>query len=265
VANTGYNSILDRLPIIDTMGTDALTAAQQSAIQRANVAAQQQNTTLANSYGSPSGTQTNYSNTQGSYSGGPGKSLYDALIAGGFSPSAARTMYGIAGAESGYRGNAQGDLGLQNSTWGPSYGYFQVRTLKGSKNGDDRNLQTLASGGLARQIAAAYAISNGGRNFGPWSTYNSGSYRKFLPSFDTGAWNIPQDTVAQIHQGEMVVPPQAAEKLRQTVGAPEALGIQPQPSQQNPQQQQMMQPQGPPPPPELNSYALSLLKQMGRI
>jgi hypothetical protein len=257
----GYTSINDRLPIISSMGTDALAAAQQAAIQRANLAAQQQQSTLANSYGSASTAQPQ---SQGTYSGGPGKSLYDALVAGGFSPAAARTMYGIAGAESGYRPDAVGDVGLENSTWGPSYGYFQVRTLK---NGVDpnRNLSSLQSGGLAKQVAAAYAISNGGKNFQPWSTYNSGSYRKFLPSFDTGAWNIPQDTVAQIHQGEMVVPPQAAEKLRQTVGAPEALGIQPQPSQQNPQQQQMMQPQGPPPPPELNSYALSLLKQMGRI
>jgi cell wall-associated NlpC family hydrolase len=39
VANTGYNSILDRLPAIDTMGTDALTAARQQAVQKANLAA----------------------------------------------------------------------------------------------------------------------------------------------------------------------------------------------------------------------------------
>jgi hypothetical protein len=35
-----------------------------------------------------------------------------------------------------------------------------------------------------------------------------------LPSFAVGAWNIPQDMVAQIHAGEMIVPKDIADRLR---------------------------------------------------
>lgn len=257
MVNTGYNAILDRFPIIDSMGTDALTAARQQALNRANAAAQASISApdYSSSVGSPGyNGYTGGHPTTGSYSGGPGQSFYQALINGGFSPQAARIMYGIAGAESSYNGNARGDLGLMNNTWGPSYGYFQIRTLKGAPLGDDRNLQTLMQGGLARQIAAAYRISNGGRNFGPWSTYNHGSYRSFLPSFDVGAWELPQDTVAQLHQGEMVVPSDAAEILRKVVGSPRALGIR----SGDPMQGQPPVPQGP-----LSPYVLNILQHQG--
>lgn len=35
-----------------------------------------------------------------------------------------------------------------------------------------------------------------------------------LPSFATGAWNLPSDMVAQVHKGEMIVPRDIAERLR---------------------------------------------------
>lgn len=35
-----------------------------------------------------------------------------------------------------------------------------------------------------------------------------------LPSFATGAWNLPHDMVAQVHAGEMIVPRDIAERLR---------------------------------------------------
>lgn len=35
-----------------------------------------------------------------------------------------------------------------------------------------------------------------------------------LPSFATGAWNLPRDMVAQVHAGEMIVPRDIAERLR---------------------------------------------------
>jgi hypothetical protein len=39
-----------------------------------------------------------------------------------------------------------------------------------------------------------------------------------LPSFDTGAWSLPSDMVARVHKGEMIVPAQQAEQMRQGGG-----------------------------------------------
>jgi hypothetical protein len=189
------------------MGADALSFAKQLASQRAA-----QQPTISNS----SGGGASYSSgaSSGSYKGGPGKYLIDVLQKAGFSPQAARIMYGIAGAESGYNANIQGDLGLQNNTWGPSYGMFQVRTLrKDTGTGRDRDINALRNN-LMRQATAAYRISSGGRNFSPWTTYMHGSYRKFLPSFAQGIKKVPHNMIAQIHKDEMVVPAGAAEILR---------------------------------------------------
>jgi hypothetical protein len=35
-----------------------------------------------------------------------------------------------------------------------------------------------------------------------------------LPSFDTGAWNLPADMIAQVHKGEMIVPAGVAAQIR---------------------------------------------------
>lgn len=40
-----------------------------------------------------------------------------------------------------------------------------------------------------------------------------------LASFDTGSWEVPHDMVAQIHQGEMIVPRTYAESMRSNGGA----------------------------------------------
>lgn len=106
--------------------------------------------------------------------------IYATLVAAGFSKSSAITMTAIALAESGGDPTARGDLGLQTATWGPSYGLFQVRTLKAETGrGTDRDISALSSSDL-RQAQAAYAISGKGLSFSPWSTYTNGSYRRFL-------------------------------------------------------------------------------------
>jgi hypothetical protein len=106
--------------------------------------------------------------------------IYATLLAAGFTPGAATTMTAIALAESGGNPAALGDQGLQTATWGPSYGLFQVRTLKAETGkGTDRDIRALAGSDL-RQAQAAYAISSGGTNFSPWSVWKSGSYRDFL-------------------------------------------------------------------------------------
>ena len=108
--------------------------------------------------------------------------LYAQLTAAGFDPQAATTMVAIAGAESSYNDAALGDQGLQTSTWGPSFGLFQIRTLKtATGSGGDRDIATLAGNDQA-QIRAAYDISHGGTDFSPWTTYTSGKYQQFLPT-----------------------------------------------------------------------------------
>lgn len=121
--------------------------------------------------------------------------VLQALMAGGFTEASARTLSGISGAETGgtYDPNVLGDLGLQNATWGPSVGVFQIRTLKAETGrGTARDIQWL-QGSLPHQVAAAYEISAGGRNFTPWSTYTSGKYTQYLPGSgqlaqDAGLW-----------------------------------------------------------------------------
>lgn len=106
--------------------------------------------------------------------------VYQDLINAGFPPAGAQIMTAIAGAESGFNDTARGDLGLQNATWGPSYGLFQIRTLKSATGtGGDRDIQQLAASDAA-QAAAAWDISHHGADFTPWTTYTSGAYQKFL-------------------------------------------------------------------------------------
>lgn len=106
--------------------------------------------------------------------------VYQDLINVGFSPDAATIMVAIAGAESGYDDQIQGDLGLQDANWGPSFGLFQIRTLKAETgSGSNRDITRLA-GSDAEQARAAFQISGGGRDFTPWSTFTNGAYQGFL-------------------------------------------------------------------------------------
>lgn len=106
--------------------------------------------------------------------------VYSILQQAGFTAAQAVTMTAIAGAESGYDDASVGDVGLQTAEWGPSFGLFQVRTLKGETGkGTVRDIQSLAGDDLA-QAKAAYAISHQGRDFSPWSVYTNGRYQQFL-------------------------------------------------------------------------------------
>jgi Lysozyme like domain/Bacterial TSP3 repeat len=106
--------------------------------------------------------------------------IYTLLLQGGFSPDQAHTMTAIAQAESARDPGAIGDVRLENHTWGPSVGLFQIRTLKSETGtGSDRDIEHLM-GHPEAQVEAALHISNHGRNYRPWSTFTSGSYRQFL-------------------------------------------------------------------------------------
>lgn len=106
--------------------------------------------------------------------------VYQDLIGAGFTPAAATTMTAIAQAESTLNDAARGDLGIQTSVWGPSYGLFQVRTVKqDTGTGHDRDVNWLSASD-ANQAKAAFDISKGGTDFTPWSTFTNGAYQKFL-------------------------------------------------------------------------------------
>lgn len=96
----------------------------------------------------------------------------------GFSGNALQIMAAVGMGESSLNPSAQGDIGLQNATWGPSVGMFQVRTLKADTGkGTDRDINALL-GHPDKQAQAAWDISSGGTNFNPWSVFTSGAYKK---------------------------------------------------------------------------------------
>lgn len=99
---------------------------------------------------------------------------YDDLLGfaqqAGFSGSSANTIAAIALAESG--GNP---YAINHADPGGSYGLTQIN---GAAWGP------AAANTLGNPLEAfrqAFSISNGGQNFTPWSTYNSGAYLQNLP------------------------------------------------------------------------------------
>ena len=106
--------------------------------------------------------------------------IYTLLLQSGFDQREARIMTAIAQAESARNPGAVGDVALQTSTWGPSVGLFQIRTLKSETGtGSDRDIERLMNN-PAEQVKAARNIAGGGDNFRPWSTFKNGAYLKFL-------------------------------------------------------------------------------------
>lgn len=113
--------------------------------------------------------------------------VYEALTAAGFDPAGATLMTAIAGAESGWNSTAVGDVGLQDATWGPSYGLFQIRTLKSDTGtGGTRDINRLA-GSDVEQARAAYVISRAGTDFTAWTVYNTGAYQAHLAAAKAAA------------------------------------------------------------------------------
>lgn len=101
------------------------------------------------------------------------------LRGAGVSPSMATILTAVGGAESGWNPNAIGDVNLQDATWGPSVGIWQVRTLKAQTGtGGTRDINALKGNPTAQARAAASILH--GQGLGAWTTYSSGAYKKFL-------------------------------------------------------------------------------------
>ena len=107
--------------------------------------------------------------------------VYALAKGAGLSPAAAVIATAIAMAESGLNPDAVGDVGLENATWGPSVGLWQIRSLRAQTGtGQSRDVNRLKDPTF--NAAAMAQISGMGKSFKPWSTYTSGSYRKYLAS-----------------------------------------------------------------------------------
>lgn len=121
--------------------------------------------------------------------GGSRQALMQALHAQGFRGKSLRTAFAVALAESGGRPSAIGDVDLQDKKWGPSYGIFQIRSLKNWQNHDGkgssdpwRNAKKLRDPKF--NIEAAWVKSSKGKKWEAWSAYNNGAFTKFLDDAD---------------------------------------------------------------------------------
>jgi hypothetical protein len=114
----------------------------------------------------------------------------------GFRGQGLTTAVAVALAESGGRPRAVGDVGLEDRTWGPSVGLWQIRSLRADH---DTGRQRDARANLDPEVNArhAYQISDGGRKWQPWSTYTNGSYRTYLRRARVAAQKAAQRTAAQ--------------------------------------------------------------------
>jgi len=112
--------------------------------------------------------------------GGSRAGLMKMLYAKGFRGKSLQTAFAVALAESGGRADAVGDKHLVSKKWGPSYGAFQIRSLKDWKAYNDpyRDGSRLKNGDY--NIAAAYDKSNQGKHWKGWTTFTSGKFTKFL-------------------------------------------------------------------------------------
>lgn len=104
----------------------------------------------------------------------------------GFGPKEAKIASAIAMCESAYAKDgksyanfdAVGDIDLQTDVWGPSYGGFQIRSLKAEQGtGSFRDADKL----LRPKFNCKAALSvKKGLGFKAWSCFKSGQYKAYL-------------------------------------------------------------------------------------
>jgi hypothetical protein len=125
-------------------------------------------------------------------------------------PAVAATLAtAVALAESGGRTDAMGDVGLQDATWGPSVGLWQIRSLKAQYGtGQPRDASRLTDPQFNASSMAS--ISGGGKNFGPWSTYKNGAYKKYLLGLGTNPDITADAGLSQVGLGDLGQSAQAA-------------------------------------------------------
>lgn len=117
----------------------------------------------------------------------------------GFRGDALVVAVAIAGGESSYNPNALGDQQLETDKWGPSYGFWQIRSLRRPQDYSFPDTLRLNDGTLydpTKNAEAAYALSSGGTNWRPWSVFTAGIYQNFI--------NVARTAVASMCEDEGV-------------------------------------------------------------
>jgi len=113
---------------------------------------------------------------------------FDLAKAAGFTDQQAEVMAAIAIAETlTFKDGKQyadfdkvGDISIQDDKWGPSYGGWQVRSLKADLNtGRMFDASRLPEPSFNAKAAMARFKEAGGK-FTPWSTYTSGAYLGYM-------------------------------------------------------------------------------------
>lgn len=107
-----------------------------------------------------------------------GTGLLGYATGAGFRGQAARTAAAIAEAESGGDAHAHNSVPPDNS-----YGLWQINMIGGLGPARRTQFHLASNDALynpAVNARVAYALSNHGTNFSPWTTYTSGAYRQFL-------------------------------------------------------------------------------------
>lgn len=86
----------------------------------------------------------------------------------------------VAGAESGWRADAVGDLHLMDETWGPSIGLWQVRSQWAQRGtGGIRDMERLLD--PAFNASSACALRATPRGWDHWTAYTARTYETHLP------------------------------------------------------------------------------------
>ncbi|MCK2238638.1 MULTISPECIES: hypothetical protein [unclassified Crossiella] len=133
----------------------------------------------------------------------------------GFRGDNLNTAVAVALAESRGRTDALGDISLQNNTWGPSVGLWQIRSLNPGHGTALERTQRDQTANLdpATNAANAFAISDSGASFRAWSTFTNGDYRQFLDRARTASGLVNGDPVQPVHQTEPAPAPVPAPAL----------------------------------------------------
>lgn len=119
----------------------------------------------------------------------------------GLSRDEAITATAIAIAESGLNPGAVGDTTLQDGTWGPSIGLWQIRSLK-AESGTGRSRDATRLKDPAFNARSMNIISSAGANWTPWSVYKSGAYRAHMAKVQAAVANVQiQYTQPSVQQG----------------------------------------------------------------
>lgn len=133
----------------------------------------------------------------------------------GFKGQGLKMAYAIAMAESG------GNAGAHNpdaSTGDNSYGLFQINML-GAMGPERRRQYGLSSNDdlfdALTNAKIAYKMSNGGANWGPWSTYGSGAYKSYYGG--SGA-AVSQDSTSAYTSTGAAVPKLSSAELAEQYG-----------------------------------------------